>query len=102
MTGATLAANGQVFVFMVAILMGRQSAQRILSQHRGVWGATQTRLAMNTLLTVLLTTFFPIHGLAQSSGKAAQWKGLGVSEGARLPSADQFKPRSHGDNAANA
>ena len=37
------------------------------------------------------------HVFAQPAGKAAQWKGLGVSEGAPLPPADQFKSRSHRD-----
>jgi CubicO group peptidase (beta-lactamase class C family) len=33
---------------------------------------------------------------------AADWKGLGVSQGAPLPPANQFQPRPHGDEAARA
>jgi CubicO group peptidase (beta-lactamase class C family) len=40
---------------------------------------------------------------APSAAKsAADWKGLGVSQGAPLPPANQFRPRPHGDEAAMA
>jgi CubicO group peptidase (beta-lactamase class C family) len=47
------------------------------------------------LLATLLLAPNALH--AQPAGTAAQWKGLGVSEGAPLPPADRFKPRSHPD-----
>jgi CubicO group peptidase (beta-lactamase class C family) len=57
---------------------------------------------MNARLPILLILLFASSSFAQSAGKASQWKGLGVSEGAPLPPADQFKPRSNGDKAAHA
>ena len=50
---------------------------------------------MKLLLPLLLLLMFVANGLAQPVGKAAQWKGMGVSEGAPLPPTDQFKPRPH-------
>jgi CubicO group peptidase (beta-lactamase class C family) len=38
----------------------------------------------------------------QGAKSAADWKGLGVSQGAPLPPANQFRPRPHGDEAAKA
>jgi CubicO group peptidase (beta-lactamase class C family) len=50
---------------------------------------------MKPLLSFVLLITLASHTLAQSAGRATQWRGLGVSEGAPLPSADQFKPRAH-------
>lgn len=36
------------------------------------------------------------------TGKASQWKGLGVSTGAPLPPAENFEPRQHGDEIKRA
>lgn len=52
---------------------------------------------MKVFLPLLLLLMFVANGLAQPDGKAAQWKGVGVSEGAPLPPADRFKPRPHPD-----
>jgi len=57
---------------------------------------------MRALLTVLLIMLFVSHAFAQSAGKASQWKGLGVSEGASLPLPDRFKPRLHVEEATKA
>jgi CubicO group peptidase (beta-lactamase class C family) len=54
---------------------------------------------MKTLFLLPLLLTLATHTFAQSAGKAAQWKGMGVSEGAPLPSADQFKPRAHPEAA---
>jgi CubicO group peptidase (beta-lactamase class C family) len=39
---------------------------------------------------------------AQATSQASKWKGMGVSTGAPLPPAENFKPRSHGDEVAKA
>ncbi|MEZ6131089.1 MAG: serine hydrolase [Planctomycetaceae bacterium] len=57
---------------------------------------------MKTLFPLLLILTLATHALAQSAGKAAQWKGLGVSEGAPLPPAENFKSRPHGSEASMA
>ena len=57
---------------------------------------------MKTLFPLLLILTLATHAFAQSAGKAAQWKGLGVSEGAPLPPAEKFKPRPHGSEATMA
>lgn len=54
---------------------------------------------MKTLFLLLLLLTLATHTFAQSAGKAAQWKGMGVSEGAPLPPADQFKPHAHPEAA---
>ena len=41
-------------------------------------------------------------GGAQGMGEAAKWKGMGVFTGAPLPPAENFKPRPHGNEAAQA
>ena len=41
-------------------------------------------------------------GGAQGMGQASKWKGVGVSTGAPLPPAENFKPRPHGEEAAKA
>ena len=57
---------------------------------------------MKALLPFLLLLTFATHAFAQPAGKAAQWKGVGVSEGAPLPPAENFKPRTHGPELAKA
>lgn len=49
--------------------------------------------------SLLLLLTLATHTFAQSAGKAAQWKGMGVPEGAQLPSADEFKPRAQPEAA---
>jgi CubicO group peptidase (beta-lactamase class C family) len=44
----------------------------------------------------------PSPANAQNAGQASKWKGMGVSTGAPLPTAENFKPRSHGDEATKA
>jgi CubicO group peptidase (beta-lactamase class C family) len=39
---------------------------------------------------------------AQGMGQAANWKGVGVSTGAPLPPAENFKPRAHGEEAVKS
>ena len=41
-------------------------------------------------------------GGAQGTGEASKWKGMGVSSGAPLPPAENFKPCEHGDEAVKA
>lgn len=57
---------------------------------------------MKPLFLLLLLSTLASDAFAQPAGKAAQWKGLGVSEGAPLPPADRFKPRSHGPEATKS
>ena len=40
--------------------------------------------------------------VVHSHGQASKWKGMGVSTGAPLPPAENFKPRPHGDELAKA
>lgn len=54
---------------------------------------------MKPLFSFVLLLTFATDALAQSADNAAQWKGMGISEGAPLPSADQFKPRAHPEAA---
>jgi CubicO group peptidase (beta-lactamase class C family) len=44
----------------------------------------------------------PAAGARQGMGAAARWKDIGVSQGAPLPPAADFKPRPHGDEAEKA
>lgn len=78
-----------------------------MSEHGGSLARMLSRggkpqLAKTGIMTGLLILSLTNLGLTQPPGKAAQWKGLGVSSGAPLPPADRFKPRSHGDEAVNA
>jgi len=49
---------------------------------------------------LILLSFLAFTGLA--FGQASKWKGMGVSTGAPLPPAENFKPRPHGDEIAKA
>ncbi|MCY2976731.1 MAG: serine hydrolase [Planctomycetota bacterium] len=54
---------------------------------------------MKPLFSFVIFLTLATDTLAQSAGNAAQWRGLGVAEGAPLPPADQFKPRAHPEAA---
>ena len=49
---------------------------------------------------LILLSFLAFTGLA--FGQASKWKGMGVSTGAPLPPAENFKPRPHGPELAKA
>jgi CubicO group peptidase (beta-lactamase class C family) len=59
----------------------------------------KTRLHHSTTALFLLS-FVAFTGLV--FGQASKWKGMGVSTGAPLPPAENFKPRPHGPELAKA
>ena len=53
-------------------------------------------------ITPLLLLCILCASVVQAHGQASKWKGMGVSTGAPLPPAENFKPRPHGEEVANA
>jgi CubicO group peptidase (beta-lactamase class C family) len=53
-------------------------------------------------ITPLLLLGVLSASLVQSHAQASKWKGMGVSTGAPLPPAENFKPRPHGPEVAKA
>ncbi|MDH4408795.1 MAG: hypothetical protein QE273_04180, partial [Verrucomicrobiales bacterium] len=50
----------------------------------------------------ILLLCFLCASVVHSHGQASKWKGMGVSTGASLPPAENFKPRPHGPELAKA
>lgn len=57
---------------------------------------------LHSVTTLLLLLCVLSASVIQSHAQASKWKGMGVSTGAPLPPAENFKPRAHGPELAKA